>query len=77
MTHYSNHKKSSNWLTMESCTLLDCGILGYNMYRNGDNFRSGEGIVGDDVEDTIRHVGVLATEGMRETDRVILKIMTE
>jgi L-cysteine desulfidase len=56
---------------------VDCGILGYDMYRNGDNFRSGDGIVGDDVEDTIRHVGVLATEGMRETDRVILKIMTE
>ena len=48
-----------------------------NSYRNGDNFRSGDGILGDDVEDTIRHVGVLATEGMRETDRVILKIMTE
>ena len=56
---------------------VDCGILGYDMYRNGDNFRSGDGILGDDVEDTIRHVGVLATEGMRETDRVILKIMTE
>lgn len=27
MTHYSNHKKSSNWLTMESGTLLECGIL--------------------------------------------------
>ena len=56
---------------------VDCGILGYDMYRNGDNFRSGDGIVGDDVEDTVRHVGVLASEGMRETDRVILKIMTE
>ena len=56
---------------------VDCGILGYDMYRNGDNFRSGDGIVGDDVEDTVRHVGMLASEGMRETDRVILKIMTE
>ena len=37
----------------------------------------GHGIVGKDVEDTIRHVGVLAAQGMRETDRVILKIMTE
>ena len=27
MTHYSNHKKSSNWLTMESGSLLECGIL--------------------------------------------------
>ena len=33
--------------------------------------------MGTDVEDTIRHVGVLAAQGMRETDRVILKIMTE
>ena len=34
-------------------------------------------IMGEDVEHTIRNVGVLAAEGMRETDRVILKIMTE
>ena len=33
--------------------------------------------LGDDVEDTVRNVGVLASQGMRETDRVILKIMTE
>ena len=48
-----------------------------NSYRNGDNFRPGDGILGADVEDTIRNVGVLAAQGMRETDRVILKIMTE
>ena len=47
------------------------------MYRNGDNFRPGDGILGTDVEDTVRHVGVLAAQGMRETDRVILRIMTE
>lgn len=27
MTHYSNHNRSSNWLTMESGALLQCGIL--------------------------------------------------
>ncbi len=27
MSHYSNHEKSSNWLTMESSALLQCGIL--------------------------------------------------
>ena len=56
---------------------VGCGLLGYDMYRNGDNFRPGDGILGDDVEDTVRNVGVLAAQGMRETDRVILKIMTE
>ena len=56
---------------------VSCGLLGYDMYCGGDNFRPGDGILGTDVEDTIRHVGVLAAQGMRETDRVILKIMTE
>ena len=56
---------------------VDCGILGYDMYAGGNNFRPGDGILGNDVEDTIRNVGVLAAQGMRETDRVILKIMTE
>ena len=56
---------------------VSCGILGYDMYAGGNNFRPGDGILGDDVEDTIRNVGILASQGMRETDRVILKIMTE
>ena len=47
------------------------------MAFDGNNFQPGHGILGTDVEDTIRHVGVLAAQGMRETDRVILKIMTE
>lgn len=27
MDHYSNHNRSSNWLTMESGTLMQCGIM--------------------------------------------------
>lgn len=27
MSHYSNHNRSSNWLTMESSALLQCGIM--------------------------------------------------
>ena len=56
---------------------VDCGLLGYDMYAGGNNFQPGHGILGTDVEDTIHHVGVLAAEGMKETDRVILRIMTE
>lgn len=55
---------------------VDTGILGYNMYLGGNNFRPGDGIEGADVEETIRNVGVLASKGMHETDRVILNIMT-
>lgn len=55
---------------------VDAGITGCRMYLNHKNFEEGDGIVGRDVEDVISHVGVLASQGMRETDKVILKIMT-
>jgi L-cysteine desulfidase len=37
----------------------------------------GDGIVGEDVEATIKNIGELAHEGMQETDDVILRIMTK
>jgi len=37
----------------------------------------GEGIVGKDIEKTIKNIGVLAQEGMEGTDETILKIMME
>lgn len=52
------------------------GILGYDMYKNGgQQFRAGDGIVNCNVEATIRNVGRLGKEGMRETDREIVKMM--
>ncbi len=56
---------------------VDAGILGYHMYLNGNQFHSGEGIVKKGVENTIHNVGLLASEGMVETDKEILKIMME
>lgn len=56
---------------------VDAGILGYNMYRNQQEFKGGDGIVTKGVENTIANIGVLAQEGMRQTDRTILSIMTE
>ena len=55
---------------------VDAGILGYQMYLGGNNFDSGDGIIGVDVESTVANVGVLASQGMKETDRTILNIMT-
>lgn len=56
---------------------VEAGILGYTMAKNGQHFQGGEGIVSDNVESTIRNVGRLASEGMKQTDRTILSIMTE
>lgn len=52
-------------------------LLGYNMYKQGQQFYAGEGIIAKGVEKCIKNVGRLAKEGMRETDREILQIMTE
>ena len=54
---------------------VDAGILGYYMYKDGQQFMGGDGIVKEDVENTIRCVGLLASEGMQETDKEIVKIM--
>ncbi len=54
---------------------VDAGLIGYHMYLNGNQFRSGEGIIKKGVENTIDSVGRLARLGMRETDNEILDIM--
>ncbi len=56
---------------------VDAGILGYHMYKNHQEFKSGDGIVTKGVDNTIANVGILARQGMRETDQTILSIMTE
>lgn len=54
---------------------IEAGILGYEMYMQGQQFLNGDGIVSDGVEKTIASVGRLASVGMRQTDRTILDIM--
>ncbi len=54
---------------------VDAGILGWDMYREHQQFYGGDGIVTKGVDRTVDNVGRLAREGMKETDRTILKIM--
>ena len=56
---------------------VQAGIMGYHMYQNGQQFRGGDGIVTKGVENTIRNVSQLGREGMRETDKEIVKIMLQ
>ena len=56
---------------------VDAGILGYAMFLENQQFYGGDGIVTKGADQTVTNVGRLAREGMRETDRTILKIMLE
>ncbi len=58
-------------------TAVESGLLGLNMYYNGNEFFAGEGIVKSGVENTIKSVSRLAHEGMRETDKAIIRIMLD
>ena len=54
---------------------VEAGLLGMEMFRQGSEFLSGDGIVSKGVENTIRNVSRLASEGMRKTDDEIIRIM--
>lgn len=56
-------------------TAVENGILGFNLYRAGNQFFGGDGIVKKGVENTIESVSRLAKDGMRDTDKAILEIM--
>lgn len=56
---------------------LEGALLGFELFQNGQEFRAGEGIIKKGVEPTIRSVGRLGRDGMRETDKEILNIMVE
>lgn len=54
---------------------VDAGMLGYQMYKNGQEFKSGDGIVMKDIESTIRGIGLLGKDGMKETNEEIIRLM--
>jgi len=54
---------------------VDAGILGFLMYERGQQFYGGDGIVTKGVEKTIKNIGRLGREGMKETDKEIIRIM--
>jgi len=54
---------------------VDTGLLGYEMYCQGQQFEGGDGIVKKGVENMIASVGRLGRDGMKETDKEILRIM--
>ena len=56
---------------------VEAGLLGMQMENHDRQFYGGEGIIVKGVENTIRNVGELARDGMRETDKLIIDMMTK
>lgn len=56
---------------------VDCALTAMQMSRKNRVFLPGEGLVKENVEDTIRSVGRMGREGMKSTDVEILRIMLE
>ena len=56
-------------------TAVEAGLLGYNMYIRGNQFRAGDGIVAKGVENSLKNVGRLGRQGMKETNNEIIAIM--
>lgn len=54
---------------------IDAAFLALEMARDGQEFKGGDGIVKKGIENTIVSVSKLGKDGMRETDKEILRIM--
>ena len=56
-------------------TALEAAIMAHEMSMSGRGFSSGDGLVSDGVENTIRNFGHIGSIGMRPTDIEIIKVM--
>lgn len=56
---------------------LETAFLSHKLSMAGRAFSTGEGIIKNDVENTIKSVAQMASLGMKQTDAEILKIMLE
>lgn len=54
---------------------LSSAYRAYDQAKRGKSFQPGDGLVGVDVDDTIRAYGKMANQGMHTTDEVILNEM--
>ena len=52
---------------------IDGALLGYDLAKNERSFLAGEGVVKENVEDTVSGVGRIARDGMQKTDEIMLE----
>ena len=56
---------------------VEAAMLGMRMYMHDSQFYGGDGIVVKGVENTIRAVSAIARDGMRSTDKEVIRLMME
>lgn len=56
---------------------VDAALMGYYMTMEKNAFKSGEGVVANEIENTIQNIGRLGRDGMKLTDVEILNIIIE
>lgn len=54
---------------------VESGLLAMEMALKGRGYSAGDGILGGGVEESISNVGEIARNGMRETDKEIIRLM--
>jgi len=61
---------------MKIATTIYAAFDSYVLATHGEYMHGGEGIIAHDIEQTLAYVGKLAGDGMKETDQVIIDIMS-
>ncbi len=56
---------------------VESGLLGMRMYMHESQFYGGDGIVVTGVENTIKAVSSIARDGMKSTDKEVIRLMME
>lgn len=62
---------------MKIATTVTAAFDAYMLASQGRYLHGGDGIVAQDIEETIKNIGRLAGEGMHTTDKVIIDIMSK
>ena len=61
---------------MKISTTIYAAFDSYLLATHGEYMNGGDGIIANDIEKTLEHVGKLAGDGMKITDKVIIDIMS-
>ena len=72
-----NADASVSFTAAKIAVAVESGLLGYEMYQNGQQFYDGDGLVLKGVENTIRNYGYLGRVAMHETNTEIIHMMIQ
>ena len=62
---------------MKISTTIYAAFDAYILSTHGKYLLGGDGIIATDIEDTLKHIGLLSQDGMKITDEVIIEIMSK